>query len=93
MHISTSVFLLAFCRPPAFANRPWSCEQCCRFFHIGCLGASHVEDLPAKPWFHAHSCRRERVVEQQLLCNLASKLVREGVLDFWQRQAKANFQS
>uniref|UniRef100_A0A7S3R571 Uncharacterized protein n=1 Tax=Dunaliella tertiolecta TaxID=3047 RepID=A0A7S3R571_DUNTE len=45
-------------RPPAFANRPWSCEQCCRFFHIGCLGASHVEDLPAKPWFHAHSCRR-----------------------------------
>ncbi|KAF5835617.1 hypothetical protein DUNSADRAFT_7166 [Dunaliella salina] len=45
-------------RPPAFANRPWSCEQCCRFFHIGCLGANYVEDLPAKPWFHAHSCRR-----------------------------------
>lgn len=40
-----------------FSSRPWSCDQCQRWFHLGCLGVRYVEDVPLKPWFHCKECR------------------------------------
>jgi len=41
-----------------FESRPWSCDQCQRWWHLRCLGVHAVDDVPAKPWHHCSSCRR-----------------------------------
>jgi hypothetical protein len=36
----------------SFHRRPFVCDQCQRWFHLGCLDVDLVEDVPSRPWFH-----------------------------------------
>lgn len=31
--------------------------QCAGWFHLGCLGVEHIEDVPPRPWFHCKDCK------------------------------------